>query len=323
MRCIATLLIIASSSFAIAQEVAFTIPEKDLIPEGITYDPTTGDFYLSSILKDKIVKVSKGKTTDLIKTGHEGFQGGVGLHVDHKRRILWTCSGNIMGNKFRRAIHAFDLNTMKLLKKDVHAIDTVRRFYNDLTIADDGSVFITDTFDNSLWKWSLDMESPDEKNIGPVRLSLDAVVEFPNGIVITPDNEYLIVATARGLKRVKINTNHVEILPKPEGSLSSSGLDGIEYYKGSIIAVQNGYEKNSDMKLVRYYLSKDHDKIEKVVVLDTGNKYFAVPTTLTIVNDEVFVIANSQLDNFDQEKLKIIAPEKLTETVVLRYKLKE
>lgn len=323
MRCIATLLIIASSSFAFAQEVAFTIPEKDLIPEGITYDPTTGDFYLSSIFKDKIVRVSKGKTTDLIKTGHEGFQGGVGLHVDNKRRILWTCSGNIMGKKFRRAIHAFDLNTMKLLKKDVHTIDTARRFYNDLAIADDGSVFITDTFDNSLWKWSLDMESPDEKNIGPVKLPLDAVVEFPNGIAITPDNEYLIVATARGLKRVNINTNHVEVLPKPEGSLSSAGLDGIEYYKGSIIAVQNGYDKNSDMKLVRYFLSKDHDKIEKVVVLDTGNKYFAVPTTLTIVNDEAFVIANSQLDNLDQDKLKIIAPEKLTQTVVLRYKLKD
>jgi WD40 repeat protein len=321
MRCITTLLIIASSSFVFAQEVAFTIPEKDLIPEGITFDPTTGDFYLSSIFKDKVVKVSKGKTTDLFSAGHEGFQGGVGLHVDHKRRILWTCSGNIMGNKFRRAIHAFDLNTMKVLKKVVHPIDTVKRFYNDLVIADDGSVFITDTFDNSLWKWSLDMESPDEKNIGPVKLSLDAVVEFPNGIAITPDNEYLIVATARGLKRVNINTNHVELLAKPEGSLSSAGLDGIEYYKGSIVAVQNGYNKNSEMKLVRYFLSKDHDKIEKVVVLDTGNKYFNVPTTLTIVNDEVFVIANSQLDNLDQEKMKIKAPEKLTETFVIRYKL--
>jgi hypothetical protein len=202
-------------------------------------------------------------------------------------------------------------------------VDTAKRFYNDLVIADDGSVFITDTFDHSLWKWSLDMESPDDKNIGPVKLPLDALVEYPNGIVITPDNEYLIVATARGLKRVNINTNHVELLPKPDGTLSSAGLDGIEYYKGSIIGVQNGYDKNSDMKLVRYYLSKDHDRIEKVVVLDTGNKYFAVPTTLVIVNDEAFVIANSQLDNLDQEKLKIKAPDNLSETVVLKYKLKD
>lgn len=323
MRCITTLLIIASSSFVFAQEVAFTIPEKDLIPEGITYDPQTGHFFLSSMFKDKIVKVSNGKTTDLFKTGYEGFQGGVGLHIDQKRRILWTCSGNIVGNKFRRAIHAFDLNTMKLLKKVVHPLDTVRSFFNDLVIADDGSVFITDTFGSSLWRWSLDMESPDEKNIGPARLPLDADVEFPNGIAITPDNEYLIVATAGGLKRVNINTNHVELLKKPEGSLSAAGLDGIEYYKGSIVAVQNGYDKNSDMKLVRYFLSKDHDKIEKVEVLDTGNKYFAVPTTLTVIGDEVFVIANSQMDNLDQEKLKIIAPEKLTDTVVLKYKLKD
>jgi len=28
--------------------IAFTIPEKDLIPENITYDPFIGDFYLRS-----------------------------------------------------------------------------------------------------------------------------------------------------------------------------------------------------------------------------------------------------------------------------------
>lgn len=320
---ITILIILVSSSFVFAQEVAFKLPEKDLLPEGITFDPETGDFYLSSIFKNKIVKVSKGKVSDLIPAGHEGFQGGLGLHVDHKRRILWACSGNIMGNTFRRALHAFDLTTMKLLKKVVHPIDTARRLYNDLVIADDGSVFITDTFDHSIWKWSLDMESPDDKNVGPVRLLLDAPVEYPNGITITPDGEYLVVATAKGLKRVNINTNHVEMLPAPDGSLSSSGLDGIEYYKGSIIAVQNGHEKNSDMKLVRYFLSKDNDRIEKAVVLDAGNRYFDVPTTLTIVNDEVFVIANSQLSNLDQEQLKIRLPEKLSETVVLKYRLRD
>ena len=323
MRCVVTLLIIASSSFALAQEVAFTIPEKDLIPEGITIDPTTGDFYLSSIFKNKIIKVSKGKTTDLITSGQEEFMGGVGLHVDHKRRILWACSGNIMGKKFRTAIHAFDLNTMKVLKKVVHPIDTARRLYNDLVIADDGSVFITDTFDNSIWKWSLDMESPDDKNVGPIKLSLHAKVEFPNGITISPDNEYLFVATAVGLKRININTNHVELLAKPVGSIPSNGLDGIEYYKGSIVAIQNGHDKNSDMKLVRYFLSNDNDKIEKVEVLDTGNRHFDVPTTLTIVNDEVFVIANSQLDNLDQEQLKIKATERLTDIFILKYKLKD
>src|SRR5689334_11021834 len=117
MRYLLTLLVLTSFVVtARAQEVAFIIPEKDLIPEGITIDKTTGDFYVSSIFKNKIVKVSKGKVSDFIKTDAEGFMGGVGLHIDETRKVLWACSGNIMGNRFRRGIHAFDLTTGKLLK---------------------------------------------------------------------------------------------------------------------------------------------------------------------------------------------------------------
>jgi hypothetical protein len=39
--------------------VAFTVPGKDLIPEGITVDPTTGTFFLSSIRKRKIVAIDR------------------------------------------------------------------------------------------------------------------------------------------------------------------------------------------------------------------------------------------------------------------------
>ena len=80
-----------------SQQIAFTIPEKDILVEGITVDTATGDFYLSSIFKDKIVKVSKGKPSDFIKTDYEGFMGGVGLHVDAQRRILLGMFGKYHG----------------------------------------------------------------------------------------------------------------------------------------------------------------------------------------------------------------------------------
>jgi WD40 repeat protein len=304
-----------------AQEIAFTVAEKDLIPEGITHDPAMGDFFISSIFKDKIVKVSKGKITDFITTGHEGFMGGVGLHIDAKRRILWAVSGNILGKKFRRGIHAFDLTTGKLLKKVTFPTDTAKNFFNDLVIADDGAVYVTDTFGHGVWKWGLDMESPDKKDVKPVKLILDGKVEWPNGITISPDNEYLFVAAGNGLKRINITTGHVESLSMPDGTVTSKGLDGIEFYNNSIVAVQNNHEKNSDMKVVRYFLSENNDVIEKIDVIDTGNKYFDIPTTLVIVNDELFVLANSQLGNLDQENQKIRQPEKLTQTFILKYKL--
>ncbi len=85
-----------------AQEVAFRSVEKDLILEGIAFDALRGDFLVSSIFKNKIVRISKNNEwIDFIPSGGDGFAGGVGLHVDPQRRILWACSGNIMGERFR------------------------------------------------------------------------------------------------------------------------------------------------------------------------------------------------------------------------------
>jgi DNA-binding beta-propeller fold protein YncE len=323
MKYLLTLLVVASFTLPVpAQDVAFTIPEKDLIPEGITIDRSTGDFYVSSIFKNKIVKISKGKVSDFIKTGQEGFMGGVGLHVDEARKILWACSCNIMGNKFRRGIHVFDLATGKLIKKVVFPTDTVSKFFNDLVIVGEGTVYITDTFNHAVWEWGLSMESPDKGNLDPLKLNLQGTVEYPNGITISPDEKYLFVATAKGLKRISLNDNKVDDLPIPDGSVSSSGLDGIEFYGNSILGVKNDYDKDADMKVVRYYLSDGLDRIVKTEIIDTGNKYFSIPTTLVVHDDILYVLANSQLGNLDQEKLKIISPAKLTQTFVLKYKLK-
>jgi tetratricopeptide (TPR) repeat protein len=41
---------------------AFTVPEKDLLPEGIAYDPKEDCFYLGSMWKSKIVKIGRCST---------------------------------------------------------------------------------------------------------------------------------------------------------------------------------------------------------------------------------------------------------------------
>jgi sugar lactone lactonase YvrE len=46
-------------------EVAFIVPEKDLIPEGIAYDPADKTCYLGSIYKKKVVRITaKGDISD-------------------------------------------------------------------------------------------------------------------------------------------------------------------------------------------------------------------------------------------------------------------
>ena len=67
---------------------AFTLHEKDFIPEGIAYDPRTQTFYLGSVYKRKIVSVNqKGEAKDFA-TEQDGLWSVMGMKVDASRRLL-------------------------------------------------------------------------------------------------------------------------------------------------------------------------------------------------------------------------------------------
>ncbi len=251
-----------TTSVSFSQEIAFDIPEKDLIPEGIAFDPLTKDFYMSSIFKNKIVKISGQGVSDFIESNQDGFMGGVGLHVDIKRRILWACSGNIIGKNFSAGIFAYDLKTKKLLKKISYPLDTIKRFFNDLVISRDGSIYITDTYGHCIWKWSMSMKEP-------IKLKLNKPFAYPNGITISPNDNYLLVATDNGLQRVDIKSNVVETIKMSDDSVSSKGLDGIELYRNTIIGIQNALEGKPN-KVIRYFLSNDFQSIHKTEIIDSN-----------------------------------------------------
>lgn len=294
------------------QDIAFTSIEKDLIPEGIAFDSITGDFYISSIYKNKIVKVSKSNEwSDFIASNCDGFVGGIGLHVDSKRRILWACSGNIMGDKYRTGVFAYDLTSNKLIKKFFIPTGTIPRIFNDLVISNEGSVYITDTFEGGIWKWNVFMEKPE-------KIYFKDPLKYPNGIEISPDNKYLFVTSNEGLKRFDFSNNKLDLIRMPKDTIKSKWLDGIQFYKNSIIGIQNGH---GNSKIIRFYLSPEFDEVTKIELIDDNNKYFNIPTTNVIANGELYVIANSQLDNLAQKDIKIIKPEDLTPTFIIKYKL--
>src|SRR4030095_16637145 len=78
-------------------QLAFTLPESDLIPEGIAYDPVDDAFFLSSLHKRKIVRVRvrvkrPPMVEDFPSEGQDGLHSTLGMKVDAERRILWVCS---------------------------------------------------------------------------------------------------------------------------------------------------------------------------------------------------------------------------------------
>jgi hypothetical protein len=74
-------------------ELVATIPEPDLIPEGIAFDAATRTLYVSSIRKRKIVALSpEGKSRDFVASRQDGIWSVLGMKIDPERRTLLACS---------------------------------------------------------------------------------------------------------------------------------------------------------------------------------------------------------------------------------------
>ncbi|MCJ7485000.1 MAG: SMP-30/gluconolactonase/LRE family protein [Candidatus Aminicenantes bacterium] len=294
--------------------VAFRVDEKDLIPAGIAHDPRTGQFFLSSINKRKVVAVSPGgKVSDFVKTGQDGVLETLGMKVDAKNRRLWVLSNEESGGRYRSAVHIFHVDTRTCLKK--FALEgAAPQLLNDLVLTDDGSAYISDTEAKKIYEVPGDL-SRFERLAGSDDLLKDA-----NGIAISPDNATLYVAAALGITLVDIKTKSTRPIANVE-AVGRQGIDGLVFYRDSLIAVVNGVKTIQDIHIARYRLSPDGREIVAASTIDKGNPKFNIPTTCVIAGGDLFVLANTSLDVYLQKRMN--EEEKLQPPAVLKYVLSE
>jgi hypothetical protein len=291
-------------------EVAFTIPEKDLIPEGIAYDPQTETFYVGSISKKKIIAIAKnGKAKDFIATGQDGIGNVLGMKV--LSGVLWAC--NNTGENEKQPlyqVHQYDLRAGKLIRAYAIPGDDKKHFLNDLVITKAGEIFITDTNGGAVFKIDLSKQSIEKF------IESDELI-YANGITSSPDEKKLIVSTGRGLMQVEIATKKISSLGF--GSYYMIGIDGLYQYKNTFIGIQN---VTFPISINRYYLNKDMTAIERGEVLNAEDPLFHIPTTGVIVGDWFYFIANTHLDQWDDATNKIKENAMLNDVVIAKIKIK-
>jgi len=292
-------------------KVAFKLPEKDLIPEGIAHDPKTGAFFVSSLARNKIVRVDKaGKASDFTASGQDGLWAVIGMKIDPATRTLWACSAEAAQQAGASGLFRYDLDTGKLLGKITLPDKPQPHLLNDLTFGVGGEVFITDSKAGVVHRLRPGKDAL-EVLVGP------GTFVYPNGVAASPDGKKLFVADfARHLSIVDVATGQVRPLPHPE-TVNVVGIDGLYLHAGSLIAVQNG--SGAD-RIMRFRLNAAMDAIESEEILESRNPLFELPTTGVAVGDSFFYIANSQLRNLDEEG-KVRADAKLEESVVLEVPL--
>jgi sugar lactone lactonase YvrE len=291
-------------------KVALRIPEKDLIPEGIARDPKTGDFFLSSILKQKIVRIDKaGKVSDFTASGQDGLQGVLGMRVDPATQTLWACSGPAARVSTAPShLFRYDLAT-GALKGKYELPGKPPHLCNDIAVGKGGEVFVTDSTAGAVHR------------LRPGKEALETLVAagtliYPNGLAISSDAKRLYVADFKGLSFVDVATGKVEALKYPE-LVNVTGLDGLYLYGGHLVAVQNG---SGAERIVRFKLNAAKNAILSEEILESRNPLFVVPTTGVVSGASLFVVANSHLESLDdQGRLKADAP--LGEATILEIPL--
>lgn len=276
---------------------AFAISEKDLIPEGIAYDPVTKSFFVGSTYKRKIVRVNAhGVSRDFTAEAQDGLTGLVRMRVDAQRRWLWAISsdagdGMPMKNqnsaeRGRSHVFKYDLTTGRLLKQYTLDSQTQQHFLNDLTINAAGDVFLSNSRTQEIYSITA---QKDEQELFLKHEQL----QNANGLDLTPDGRTLFVATRGGAAIINTATRALSFAPVPNDQ--PFWADGLYFYRGSLLAV--GW-RDGRHAVTQYFLSSDLKRIEGFRVIEAEHPAFSQPTTGVLIGNVLHYIANSHLQLF-------------------------
>lgn len=284
---------------------AFTLRNRrDLVPEGIAYDPVEDVFYVSGIYRRNVLRVDRaGRATDFVGEGADGMLGGLGVKVDRERRLLWVVSsvtpemrGYTSGTD-RSLVAIYSLPEGKLVRK----IEVPGGFLNDLALFRDGSALITDTKRHKVVRLAAGAETLEDWG---------ADFRFPNGIALSDDERALYVADFRGVHRIDVADKTRTAI---ESKTLLGGIDGLSFHDGALIGIQNAVGRPRVVRI--------HPGDGSVEILESGNPLFEVPTTGAIAGNDYYFIANPGLRSFDTDQT-IWPVEKLEDPVMLRIALR-
>lgn len=278
--------------------IAFTLKEKDLLPENLAYDPQSGDFFVGSTRKGKILRVSPNcREWDFVTARAHGLWQVVGMKADPRRRVLWVISsdgGNLIGHKSGASnaagLFKFDMDDGKLLDRWLLDEPGKTHFLNDLTLGPDGDVYVTHMFEAGQ-VWRLDGKTG---TFAPF-YSGDAAFRDPNGIALSPDGKRLYVADGMGVSAIDIATR-MRTPVKDKDGFKLGGIDGLYYYGHGLVFLQPDLRR-----VARCDLADDGLTAVRCSPLELNHPLFSHITTGVVVGNTLYYIANSQFDSVDAQ----------------------
>jgi len=268
--------------------VAFVTQEKDLVPVGLAYDTKHDVFYLSSLNRRKIVKIAEdGTVSDFVPAERDHLLPVLGIRLDPGDGTVWA---NCFADRGVTELVHYDSAGMLLGR--YAPTDSAKHGFNDLVLRKNGDVILTDSLNNAVLRF-------DRKTGSFTPLSLHRAIFYPNGIAIADDDRQLFVADALGVVRVDLAAGaSADINPGPRRTLA--GFDGMYWYKDGLVGVQNGI---GSPRVAAFRLSADGLSVKQSAILEYRSAQTVLPTTGAIHGNDFYFIANSQIDNLNDDKV--------------------
>ena len=304
-----------------ASSPAFELPERDLI-EGIAHDPQSGAFFLSSVVQRKIVRRTKdGQVSDFVPSGAHGLFSALGLAVDARNRRLWVVSAGIpqtrdlkVADRRKSALLAFDLDS-GAWQRTIDAPPGARG-WNDLELATDGSVFVSDPAAKALLR-----VKPDGGIL--TLLAGEEHLGSPGGLALSADGKLLYVADwSNGLGVLDLEATGQSAgrwtWMRPPADSTVLGIDGLRRQGNRLIAIQNGI---APPRILSLELSADGRSLVAAKTLERNLAEWDEPTLGVLVDGALWYVANSHWPSFPGDDSAPTDVTKLSPTSVRRLAL--
>lgn len=289
--------------------------DTELIPEGIAVHPVDGTLYLSSLHQNKIVTVSPtGAVRDLLTSNAEGYKMGLGMKIDAAGKTLWSCTAYNDSTTHQSGLYQVDLTTGKVLQKFIRQ-ENKECFLNDLVIDRQGNIYITDSYQSSVFRW-------DARTKVLQRWLQHEQLQWANGIALSSDEQTLFVASgSRGIQKIDLRTKAVVPIAGKETDFYF--IDGLAWYRNSLIGVV-GWPQDQPQthRILRFHLGSDQ-KLTRTDTLDINNPLMNCPTTAAINGEALYVLARTNLGVYNRHHTSTAGiKDSLQRAIVLQYSLK-
>ena len=266
---------------ASADTWSYELPGEEVYPEGVVYQQSSGDFFVSSTSNGAIFKGSVqeggGSADVFLEGGEDDRSAAVGLALDDNQLFV---AGGETGRMF-----VYDTGSGELVGGFRN--DREKTFVNDVTVVPSGDAYFTDSYSPVLYRLE------DTGNGFKLEEWLDlsgTPIEYQdgfnlNGIVSAKDGRYLIVTHSITGQLFRIDTESKKVVEIDLNGDEVAG-DGMALDGQTLYAVIGS-------KVTQVELSDDYTT--GTVGANFTEPSFKSPTTIAKYDDRLLVV-NSQFD---------------------------